>query len=491
MIRPPPANAHRTTVSTDAHTKVTVPGIRPALFRAPLAVPACSLGPRYKRPDIATPAAWVAADDATAAAWPGQDWWRQFNSADLNSLLEQAHRANDDLGAAVARVREADAQRRLAGAALLPSVTATGSAARGRSPAPTGGFQEGDQFEPLLTVGYEFDFWGKNWAAYRAARATAAASRYDRETVELTVMASVAGTYFQVLELRERVAVAGDNLASASHILRGLRLEQRVGTATALDVAQQETSVATLNASIPPLIQQLRQATDALAILVGRTPESLEVGTASLDELAAPAVTAGLPSELLERRPDVASAEAQLIAANANVAVARAAFFPSISLTATGGFESSALSTLLEPASRIWSLGAGLSQPIFEGGALRAQSAYAKARYSELLANYHKAVISAFGNTEDALSEVRQTTDQLEREQVAVAQASRAFDIAQAQLKAGTINVLTLLNTQMALFAARDALAQVKLARLQASLDLFRALGGGWTERADAQGGSQ
>ena len=451
-----------------------------------LVLGSCSLGPRYARPDLAPPTHWIATNPTAVADGLSPEWWRAYGSPELDALIERARGANDDLGAAIARVREADAQRRIAGAGLLPTVTAGGTAVRERSPVSSGGLETYDQYIPLATVGYELDFWGRKRAALDAAKATAAASRYDRATVELTVMAGVATTYFLSLELRDRVVIAEANLASADRILRGLRLEKSVGTATALDIAQQETVVATLSAAIPPLRQQLRQAIDALAILVGATPDAVDVGTVSLEGLAAPVVSPGLPSELLARRPDVAEAEAQLVAANADMAAARAAFFPSISLTATGGYESSALATLLTPASRIWSLGAGVTQPIFDGGALRGQSEYAKARYAELLSGYHKAVISAFANAEDALSEVRQTTDQLEREQFAVAQARRAYDIARAQLAAGTVNILAVLNTETALFNARDAVAQVTYARLQASVDLFRALGGGWTTGATA-----
>jgi len=446
-----------------------------------LVLASCSLGPRYHRPDVPAPAHWVAAEPAAAPDALSPEWWREYGSPELDALMERARSTNDDIGAAIARVREADAQRRIAGAGLLPTLTAGGTAVRERAPVSAGGFQTFDQYTPLATVGYELDFWGRRRAAFVAAKAAANASRYDRVTVELTVMSGVATTYFLSLELRDRAAIAEANLASADRILQGLRRQRSVGTATALDVAQQETIVATLSAAIPPLRQQLRQALDALAILVGSTPDGIDVGSGNLEALTAPSVGAGLPSTLLARRPDVASAEAQLVAANADIAAARAAFFPSISLTATGGYESAALATLLTPASRIWSLGAGVTQPIFAGGALRGQSEYAKARYAELLSGYHKAAISAFADTEDALSGVRQTADQLEREQLAVAQARRAYDIARAQLDAGTINVLILLNTEMALFSARDALAQVRYARLQASVDLFRALGGGWT----------
>jgi len=238
--------------------------------------------------------------------------------------------------------------------------------------------------------------------------------------------------------------------------------------------------VATVNATIPPLRQQLRQSLDALAILVGSTPEAIDVTHGSLDELGQPPVRPGLPSELLTRRPDVASAEAQLIAANANIAAARAAFFPSISLTASGGYASPALAALVTPATRVWSIGAGLTQPIFQGGALLGQYQLAKGHYEELLADYHKAVISALSNVEDALSALQQTTELVQRQQQATDTAQRASEFAQRQMRAGTINILTLLNTETALFSARDALAQAKFAHLQALLQLYQALGGGW-----------
>jgi multidrug efflux system outer membrane protein len=294
------------------------------------------------------------------------------------------------------------------------------------------------------------------------------------------VVAGVAGTYFQALELRDRLDIASANLDNATRVLDGLKLEQRAGLVTALDVAQQETEVASVNATLPPLRQQLRQALDALAILIGSTPEALAVTHGTLDELSQPQVRPGLPSELLARRPDVAEAEAQLISANANIQAARAAFFPSISLTAGGGYESGQLQNLLTPANRVWSIGAGLTQPIFQGGALLGQYRLSKARYEELLADYHKAVISAFANVEDALIAVQQTEELVRREHEAAAQAERAYRYAQAQMHAGTINVLTLLSTETALFSARDALAQAKYAHLQSLVTLYQALGGGW-----------
>jgi len=457
------------------------------VWAALLALPGCNLGPRYHHPDIAPAPSWLTPSEASAPEWPSAEWWHGFQSQDLDEFISQAQCANDDLRAAIARIHQADAQRRIAGAPLLPALDLQANATRARAPVAGQGpgqslFMTGNDFNPLLSASYELDFWGKNRAALASATASAKASRYDRTTVELGVLAGVASTYFQALELRDRLAIADANLDNATHVLHGLTLQEHAGIATALDVAQQETVVATVNATIPPLRQQLRQSLDALAILLGSTPESVDVSHGSLDELGQPPVRPGLPSELLTRRPDVAEAEAQLVAANANIAVARAAFFPSISLTATGGYESSALAGLLTPANRVWSLGAGLTQPIFQGGALVGQYQLAKGHYEELLADYHKSVISAFSNVEDSLIALQQTAALVQRQQEATRTAQRASEFAQRQMRAGTINVLTLLNTETALFSARDALAQAKFAHLQALVQLYQALGGGWQQ---------
>jgi multidrug efflux system outer membrane protein len=455
--------------------------LRCATLVAALLLAACSLGPRYRRPDIPPPTAWRANEVSAAAAWPSVEWWQGFKSVELNQLIAAAQHTNDDIAAAIARVREADAQARIAGAPLLPALDASGTATRERQlNIATGGTTTVNEFSALLGASYQVDFWGKNRAAFDAARLAAAASRYDRVTVELTVMTSVASTYFQAIELHDRLAVATANLGSAQTTLRGLQLEQSVGTITALDVAQQATTVAVLSAAIPPLQQQLLQTTDALAILVGKAPEELSLTSAKLADLSEPQIRPGLPSELLARRPDVAEAEAQLMAANADIAVARASFFPNIDLTASGGYASTALASVLNPAGRVFALTAGLTQPIFAGGALTGQYSYSKARYAELLAGYHKTVISAFSNVEDALVALQQTALQQQRQAEAVAKARRAYEITQLQFHAGTINILTVLNTETALFTAEDALVQVKYAHLAALIALFNALGGGW-----------
>jgi NodT family efflux transporter outer membrane factor (OMF) lipoprotein len=456
----------------------------------------CNLGPHYVRPDIPAPAAWTPVTTEStntgpprpdSPAWPDAQWWHAFDSPELDRLITQAQQANDDVKAAVARVQQADAEVRIATAPLLPSLGAGVTPTRSRQiqPMPPGNPLTVNTFTASLTAGYELDFWGHNAALRAAALAQASGSRYDRETVQLSTLASAATTYFTVLSLRDRLTIATNDLENERQTLRGLQFEQSVGTATALDVAQQQAAVDTEDAVVPALRAQLSHNLVALAILLGTSVEQLQLGNSSLDQIGTPSVTTGLPAELLARRPDVASAEAQLIAANANVRAARAAFFPTIQLTASGGVESLALSTLLEPGSRIFDLGAGLTQPIFEGGQLAGAYAQSKGRYQELLADYHKAVISAFDNTQDSLTQVHQTAEQLLRQQRATQSARRAYDFSQAQFHAGTINILTVLTTETTLLTAQDTLAQVRLANLSALVGLYQALGGGWDTRQE------
>jgi outer membrane protein, multidrug efflux system len=466
-------------------------GVRAMTLTSAILLSACNLGPHYQRPNIPAPATWTPVTPEStpsqarlpdAPTWPDAQWWHGFASPDLDRLMDQAQQANDDLKAAMARVQQSDAQVRIAGAPLLPSLQAGFTPARQRTILSNGTDQaiSVTTFTAQLSAAYELDFWGHNAALRAAAVAQDFGSRYDRETVQLSLMASVASTYFTALSLRDRVEVATNNLTHERDTLRGLEFEQRVGTATALDVAQQQSLVDTEDATLPALRAQLSHTLAALAILVGTTPDQLQLGQATLEQITAPPVMTGLPAELLARRPDVASAEAQLIAANANVRAARAAFFPTIQLTANGGVQSAALSTLLLPGSRIFDVGAGITQPIFEGGQLAGAYAQNKGRYGELLADYHKAVISAFGNAQDSLTEVHEAAEQQLRQDRATQTARRAYDFSQQQFHAGTINILTVLTTETALLTAQDTQAQVRLAHLSALVDLYQALGGGW-----------
>ena len=256
-----------------------------------------------------------------------------------------------------------------------------------------------------------------------------------------------------------------------------------MGTATSLDLAQQETVVANLRAAIPPLQQQVEQETATLAVLIGHAPERLVVKGGGLGVVTIPAIRPGLPSALLRQRPDIAFAEAQLAAADANVDAARAAFFPTINLTAQGGFESLALRSLFNSQSAFYSLAAGLTQPIFEGFRLEADLEQQRGRQAELLQAYRRSVISAFADVERALSATRRLAEQERLQRQALASSRQAYEIAEQRLREGTVDLVTVLTTQQSLFQADDAVTQVRLARLQAAVALYQALGGGWHHR--------
>jgi NodT family efflux transporter outer membrane factor (OMF) lipoprotein len=449
----------------------------------------CILG--SEKPELAVDIpAYLAAGRAPDAALPKVTWWRGFRSSELSALIEDAQIANFDIAAAVGRILQADAQARIAGAPLLPNVDLNSSASHSRSSQATSSSgaistssPERSLYSVSLAASYEIDFWGKNRAALRAAEETALASRFDREVVNLTTVAGVANAYFLVLASQDRLRVARQNLASASRIMTLIQQRLNAGTASSLEIAQQESLVAIQRAAIPPLQQQLRQNITTLAVLVGRPPEFFAIRGSGLARIAIPRVTPGLPSELLTQRPDIREAEAQLASASASVESARAAFFPSISLTAEGGYQSAALKMLFRPEAAFYSVAAGLTQPIFDGFRLQGQLDLQRGRQEELLQRYRKAVVSAFADVENALVAIQQTAlrERLQRE--VVASSRRAFDISETRLREGTVDLITTINTQQNLFQAEDNLAQARLAHLQAVVSLFQALGGNWLSR--------
>jgi len=455
----------------------------------------CILG--SEKPELAVdiPPAYRNAGSKPYAALPTYEWWKRFRSRELTGLVEEAQQANLDIAAAVARILQADAQARLAGAPLLPNVDLNADATRSRSSktlsgtttnaagatvVTSGGRTERVTYTTSLSASYEIDFWGKNRAALRAAEENAVASRFSREVVNLTITAGVANVYFQTLAAQDRLRVARDNVTSATRILDLIQQRLEAGTASELDTAQQESVVAQQRASIPPLEQQVRQNGNALAVLVGRTPESFNVRGGSNNRIATPRVTPGLPSDVLTERPDIRQAEALLASANANVESARAAFFPTIRLTGEGGYQSAALRTLFRPESLFYNVAAGLTQPIFDGGTLLGNLDLRRGEQEELLQTYRKTIIQAFADVENALIAVQQTarTEQLQRE--VVTSSRKAFDISESRLREGTIDLVTLLNTQQQLFQAQDILIQARLAHLLAIVSLYQALGGSW-----------
>ncbi|MGN6148573.1 MAG: TolC family protein, partial [Rhizomicrobium sp.] len=316
----------------------------------------------------------------------------------------------------------------------------------------------------------------------RSANELVKASRYAKEAVALTVISSTGSTYFNVLALRERVAIAQANIDAANRVLSITQAKVTNGVSSRLDLAQQQAQVAGQKSQIPPLKEAEREARYALAILLGQLPEGFDVHGQNLDKIEAPAVRPGLPSELLRRRPDVAQAEANLAAAHANVDAARAAFFPSISLTGSGGFASAAIGSLIKGSNFAWSAGASILQTIFDGGNLMGQYRLSKAQQLELVATYRRTVLTAFQDVETSLGQVASLTQQEELVTEQVKAASEAFRISEIQYREGVTDLLTVLTAQQTLFSAQDQLVQIKLARIQADVGLYRALGGGWTE---------
>ena len=418
------------------------------------------------------------------AALPTLDWWRGFRSRELTEIIEQAREANLDIAVAIARIVQADAQSRIAGSALLPAVGLNGSASRSRasqsSGVATGGASERDSLSATLSASYEIDFWGKNRSALRASEETAVASRFNREVVSLTTVVSAANAYFNVLAAQDRLKAARENLDSANRVLELIRQRVNAGTASALETAQQEALVNTQRAAIPLLEQTVTQNRNALAVLMARSPESVRVRGGSLRAIRYPRVTPGLPSELLTQRPDIRLAEAQLASASANVENARAQMLPSITLTGEGGYSSAVLRTLLRPESALFSFGAGLTQPIFDAGRLQGNLDLQKGVQDELLQTYRKSVISGFSDVENALDAIRQTALRERLQGEVVNSSRRAFEIAEQRLREGTVDLVTVLQTQQTLYSAIDTQIQTRLAHLQAIVSLYQALGGGW-----------
>ncbi len=415
------------------------------------------------------------------AVAPAPDWWRSFGSEELAALIVAALQANPDVAIAAERVIQAEAQVRIAGSSLFPQLDfGYGTSRRGTHP-DGGSWSTSDGSSASLSASYEIDLWGRNASGLRSAEASLRASRFDFETVRLTLLAGVASAYFDVLSLRGRLAIARENLVIAERVLKVVDARVRHGAASALDLSRQQAGVYALRAAMLPLELQERQTLYALAILIGRPPEGFAAAGAGVIALAVPSVAPGLPADLLARRPDLRSAEAQLAAANANVAVARAALLPSISLTGSAGLASSVLVNFLNAPAAAFALGASVLQSIFDGGRLRGQVDVAESRERELVENYRRSVLAGLADVENALAAGSRTADQ-ETLQVKVVEEGRiSLRLAEIRYREGVDDLLTLLDAQRTLFQAEDQLAQIRVARLQASIGLFKALGGGWS----------
>ncbi|MDL5596916.1 efflux transporter outer membrane subunit [Bacillus subtilis] len=455
------------------------------LLAASVLLAAC--GSPAPRPDsgLQPPPTWQSPEHP-GASQNDRQWWTHFGSTELDQLIDQARLGSHDLAAAVARVRQAQAGATIAGAPLLPEIKAGLNANRQKLLHGKGYSQLDvnpnkrslDYYDAELSASYEIDFWGGKRAARDSAVFAVQASEFDRSTVELTLQSAVANSYTQALALREQARIAELNLANAQNVLHLVQTRYDAGGATALELAQQKSLVAEQQRKLPLTQQQAREALITLAALLGQPVQELPSPKQSFAQLQWPDIASGVPSELLQRRPDIASAEAKLAAAQADVTVARAAMLPKLTLTASLGTGADLAADLLRTT--FYNLSSGLVAPIFNNGRLGAERDKATARQEELLETYRGAIINGFADVEKALTSIRGLDEQRQWQSEELRQAQTAFDIAQSRYHAGAEDLLTVLQTQRTLYAAQDLNVQLRLSRLQASIALYKALGGGW-----------
>jgi multidrug efflux system outer membrane protein len=457
--------------------------------------PACTVGPNYQRPKAEVPPAFK---EAPPAGWkeaqPHEeiakgDWWVVFGDPVLNDLETQATSANQSLKAAVEHVDEARALARVTRAQLYPAVNVQASAApehaganRPAQPGEVVTSYNYNTFMLPLNASYEIDIVGKVRRSLEASRAQYQASVAAYQTVLLTLNSDLAQDYFNLRYLDADRAVLRKNLQVQQDFLDLTRHRHDGGLASGLDVAAAETQLDTTKALYVGDERQRDQLEHALAVLLGKPAAEFTLPQNPLD-LSPPALPPGLPSDLLERRPDVAQAERQMAAACARVGVARAAYFPDLSLTGSDGFLSGSLSNLLSGPSTNWLVTPLLTQPLFQGGAIKANYQYAQAAYREAVDNYRQQVLTAFQQVEDGLSDLRVLEDQGRAQALAVQASQRTVDISTARYKEGLAEYLEVLTAENTLLQNQRAAAQILGLRLVSTVQLVDALGGGWSER--------
>ena len=407
------------------------------------------------------------------------EWWKSFNSNALDHLMQSAIEQSPDLLISAERVRQAELQMKIANASLFPSLTAGASTGESRSKAPGQEYVNGGSTRANLSINYEVDVWGGLAANRTAAKAAFDAIRYDQDAAALSIKAAIASGWFQWQALQERMLTAQKNIEIAERVQKIVDARYRNGAATAANVAQQKTNLLTQQASLLPLELQARQTQSALAILLGKTPQEFSLIAEDMLGISVPGIAPGMPADLIIRRPDLAAREADLTEANANIHEARAALLPGITLGGSVGRSAGELFSL-NPATQSSSWSLTLAQTLFNGGRLVNQKRYSEARREELLLQYHKAILTALQEVDSALATAvisqRQESSQLE----IVANAQRSLQLTEARYRAGSDDLLALLDAQRSLFQAKDALVQQRLSRLNAAVDLYKSLGGGW-----------
>jgi multidrug efflux system outer membrane protein len=450
---------------------------------------ACMVGPNFTRPVVVLPDTFRGAGPpaeiaAPATALGDQAWWDVFQDEQLRALIGAALNENLDLRIAVARIVEARAQLGITRADQFPTVEGVAGASRNRAarsvvPFPLEPYQRSD-LRLTATVAWELDFWGKYRRATEAARAAMVASEWGRRAVATSLVAEVAGAYFEMRTLDVQLDLAGQALASRREALRLTEIAARGGAVSLLDVRGAEQLVFTAAATAVDLARQIAQQENYISVLLGLNPAAVGHGAAGDRHVPPPDVPVGLPSALLDRRPDINQAEQRLIAANANVGVAKAAYFPQLTLTGDGGVESSALSDLLSGPAAVWSVAGALAQPIFNAGRTRSRVAVANAQREEAVLSYQQTIQQALRDVSDALVACqqgrlfRQEQERLDRS------AADARRLAEIRYRGGATSFLEVLDSETRAFSAQLGLAQAELAERVALVQIYRALGGGW-----------
>lgn len=458
------------------------------LLSAALLTSGCTLGPNYKRPIVAVPSFYrgmVPEQGTQTQIVPlgDQKWWDIFQDEQLRALIRTALEQNYDLRIAGSRVLEAQAQLGIVRADQFPTLGA--GAAINDTRAAQSKFLpafETSTGQVNLSAAWDLDFWGKFRRATEAARANLLATEWGRQEVVSTLVANVAGAYFQLRALDLQLEISKRTLDSRQESLRLTQLLADGGSISLLDVRQAEQLVFTASAEVPALEQRIEQQENFLSTLLGQNPTDVPRGKALTDQPQPPVVPPGLPSALLERRPDIREAEAQLMAANAQIGVARAAYFPDIALSGNGGFQSSALSGLFSGPAGAWSFGALLTQPIFTGGRLHSQVRLAEARQQTAVLLYEQSIQGAFRDVSDALVAYKKTREFRTQEGSLFQSAQDAARLSHDRYAGGATGYLEVLTNETNAFSAELGLAQARLNELLAVVQLYEALGGGWQQ---------
>ena len=447
----------------------------------------CTVGPSYKRPAMEVPASYRGETmEAPPAASLGEvQWWEVFRDEELQGLIRRALHVNYDVRIAATRILQSRAQVTITRAAQFPTVSAGATVGRQRQPAQEFGGLTVPQFEfntfqldALLS--WELDFWGKFRRATEAARANLLGSEWAQRAVLISVVSTVANAYFQLRELDLELEIARRTLASREESLRLTRIQEEGGVVSLLDVRQAEQLVFTAAETITDAERRIEQQENVLSILLGQNPGPIPRGLALTDQPQPPTIPAGLPSALLERRPDIRQSEQALIAANAQIGVAKAAYFPTISLTGSGGVQSFALASLFTGPAGFWSLAGSLVQPIFSAGRIRANVRLTEAQAEELVNTYRRTVQQGFQDVSNALVGHRKAREFRERQALLAASTQDAARLSDLRYRGGATSYLEVLTSQTNFFSAELGLAQARLNELLALVQLYSALGGGW-----------